>query len=154
VLDLFDEFARIVDELETRRIDYAVCGGLAMAIWAFPRATVDIDLLIHPDALAAVEEAIASLGYTFEARPMSFASGAVAIRRRTKIDRASGDTLTVDLLLVTPAIANVWETRVRVAWNRGEINVVSPEGLIAMKSMRNSGTDQDDIAKLRGERED
>ena len=63
MLDLVEELVALIDALESRRIDYAVCGGLAMAIWGLPRATVDIDLLIEPESLAAVEEVAASIGY-------------------------------------------------------------------------------------------
>jgi hypothetical protein len=38
-----------------------------------------------------------------------------------------------------------------VTWAFGNISVVSPEGLIALKLLRGSGRDQDDIKQLRGE---
>jgi hypothetical protein len=41
----------------------------------------------------------------------------------------------------------------RWPWELGNITVVSPEGLIALKSLRGSGRDQDDIKQLRGEAE-
>jgi hypothetical protein len=44
VFDLYEEFKAIVSALEEHRIDYAVCGGLALAVHGLPRATVDIDL--------------------------------------------------------------------------------------------------------------
>jgi hypothetical protein len=58
------------------------------------------------------------------------------------------DFLTLDLLLVTPALREVWASRSTVSWEGGELPVVSREGLIAMKRLRNSGQDQDDIASL------
>jgi len=36
-----------------------------------------------------------------------------------------------------------------VEWEGGILSVVSPEGLIALKSFRSSGQDQDDIKYLR-----
>ena len=47
MFDLYEEFKAIVAALGEQGIDYAVCGGLAMAVWGAPRATVDIDLLPH-----------------------------------------------------------------------------------------------------------
>ncbi|XOF34874.1 MAG: hypothetical protein ACL93V_06190 [Candidatus Electrothrix sp. YB6] len=41
-MDLFEEFAQLVNELNREKVDYALCGGLAMAVYAFPRATLDI----------------------------------------------------------------------------------------------------------------
>ena len=44
-MDLYDEFSKLTKEFEKEKIEYALCGGLAMAIYAFPRATVDIEKL-------------------------------------------------------------------------------------------------------------
>lgn len=148
MLDLFEELVTLINALESRRIDYAICGGLAMAIWGLPRATVDIDLLIPPSSLAAVEEVAGSLGYTFKAHPMRFSDGAIVIHRVTKIDPAGGDVLMLDLLLVTPAVADAWENRTRMEWEQGTMSVVSRDGLIKLKSFRSSGTDLDDIKRL------
>ena len=56
----------------------------------------------------------------------------------------------MDLLIVTPEISQAWETRTKVEWEGGILSVVSPEGLILLKSFRRSGQDQDDIQYLRG----
>jgi hypothetical protein len=151
VLDLYEELVALIDALESKRIDYGVCGGLAMAIWGLPRATVDIDLLIERESLAAVEEVAALLGYTFKANPMTFSDGAIVIHRVTKIDPDGGDVLMLDLLLVTPAVADAWQNRTRVEWDQGLMSVVSREGLAKLKSFRASGTDLDDIERLKGD---
>jgi Nucleotidyl transferase AbiEii toxin, Type IV TA system len=148
VLDLYEELVALIGALEDRGIEYALCGGLALAVWGLPRATVDIDLFIQPDAVDAVEAVAESLGYHFKARPMTFSSGAIVIRRVTKLDPIGGDPLMLDMLLVTPATRDVWESRERVAWERGTISVVSRSGLVKLKSFRGSGTDLDDIRKL------
>ena len=151
MLDILEELVALIDALESSGVEYALCGGLAMAVWGSPRSTVDIDLLIQPAALSSVEEIAARLGYRFKANPMSFSSGAIVIHRVTKIDPQGGDTLMLDLLLVTPPVEEAWATRTRVEWDRGTISVVSREGLIHLKSFRRSGTDLDDIRKLRGD---
>ena len=50
MIDLAEEFEAVISALAEHGIEYAVCGGLAMAIHGFPRATVDIDLLIPAEA--------------------------------------------------------------------------------------------------------
>lgn len=55
------------------------------------------------------------------------------------------------MLLVTPALEEAWSTRQTMTWDFGNITVISPEGMIALKSLRGSGRDQDDIKQLRGE---
>lgn len=148
MLDLYEELAAIVAALENRQIPYALCGGLALAVWGLPRATVDIDLLIEPSAVDDVEAVAESLGYKFRARPMTFSDGAITIRRITKVDPAGDDPLMLDMLLVTPATRDVWESREQVAWERGSIWVVSRSGLVKLKMFRRSGTDLDDISRL------
>jgi hypothetical protein len=136
MLDLCDEFAALIGALEAAGAEYAVCGGLAMAIHGLPRATVGVDLVVPPSAAQRVLACARGLGYTIPAEPMSFAGGAVEIRRVTKIDAASGDLLGLDLLLVTPAIARVWRERTRVRWERGELWVVSRQGLTSLNGCR------------------
>src|SRR5947209_8126224 len=109
MLDLTAEFEAVIIALTQRGIEYAVCGGFAMAIHGYPRATVDIDLLIRPEDEARVYEAVEPLGYTFHAKPMHFDKGAMEIRRVSKADPAH--TLSLDLLLVTAASERVWAER-------------------------------------------
>jgi hypothetical protein len=149
VLDLFEELASVLAALDDFSVDYALCGGLAMAVWGVPRATIDIDLLIQPKLLDRALDAVRPLGYVIRARPMDFADGAISIRRVSKVDAASGDTLMLDLMLVTSAIEDVWAGREALRWERGTITVVSKEGLVKLKTFRSSGRDLDDIALLR-----
>ncbi|HEX9986553.1 MAG TPA: hypothetical protein VGF69_25065 [Thermoanaerobaculia bacterium] len=151
MIDLFEELATLVAELDSAGVEYALCGGLAMAIWDLPRATVDIDLLIRRESVPAIEAIGERHGYIFKAGPMRFSEGAIEIHRISKADRETGDMLMLDLLLVTPQVEDVWETRERVAWEGGSLVVVSRDGLIKLKSYRSSGRDLDDIRRLRGE---
>ena len=52
------------------------------------------------------------------------------------------------MLLVTLATEEAWKSRTQFDWHDQIIKVVSREGLIALKSLRNSGQDQDDIRNL------
>lgn len=149
MLDLYEEFKAIVSTLTERRVDYAVCGGIAMAVYNLPRATVDIDLLIRPDDKDAAKEAVRELGYTIEANPMTFAKGAIEIRRFSKLDPDAGDVLMIDFLLVTPQIADIWKSRAEIEWEEGRLCVVSREALISLKSLRGSSQDIADIERLR-----
>ena len=78
-----------------------------------------------------------------------FKDVAIQIYRLTEIHPESPDPLVLDMLLVTPELDHIWETREEVSWARGELPVVSPQGLIELKSLRGSGQDQDDIKHLR-----
>ena len=148
-MDLLEELKKLTAKFDQGGIDYALCGGLALAIYARPRATLDIDILIEFETLSQAEDAAHDLGFTLRALPMEFQSGKVKIHRLSKIDKDTGETLGLDLLIVTPAIRNAWESRYTVKWDEGPLKVVSPEGLILLKSLRGSGQDEDDIEYLR-----
>ena len=135
MLDLAAEFEAVISALAEHAIEYAVCGGLAMAIHGYPRATVDIDLLIRPQDENRVYAAVEPLGYTFRAKPMHFAKGAMEIRRVSKIDPA-GDTLMLDLLLVTPSYEDVWMGREIVESDFGSIGALKAEMSRAAVTLR------------------
>lgn len=50
-LDLYTELRRIVQALNEADVHYAVVGAMAVSLYAKPRATQDIDLLIPCDFL-------------------------------------------------------------------------------------------------------
>ena len=150
MLDLEAELDAVINALERAGLEYAICGGLAMAIHGMPRATIDINLLIRPEAEERIYAAVEPLGFRFKAKPMHFAGGAMEIRRVTKID-ADGETLMLDLLLVTQASEEVWHAREAVEWRHHTMWVVSRKGLIALKSSRSSAQDRADIERLETE---
>ena len=147
-MELFEEFSQLVSEFRKENIEYALCGGLAMAVYAFPRATLDIDILIEPQTLKKAKTIAKELGFTFDAGLMKFSGGAIQIYRLSKVSTESSDVLVLDMLLLTPEIKKVWETRQILIWDQGDLPVVSPKGLIKLKSLRLSGQDQDDIKNL------
>lgn len=149
-MDLIFELAQLTKALDEAGLDYALCGGLALAVYARPRATLDIDLMVEPAMLDRIKQTVEPLGFTITAQPMRFQDGAVQIQRITKLDLASSEHLALDLLLVTPETQEPWDSRIAVEWEGGVLKVLSPKGLIALKSLRNSGKDQDDIDYLSG----
>ena len=147
-MDILDEFTELVSRLESEGVEYATCGGLALAVHGFVRATKDIDLLILADDLQKCFVIAQTAGYDIEGLPLDFDGGAFQIRRLSKIDRETKSLITIDFILVTDAIRDVWEDREHVTWGSGEAWVVSRKGLIKMKT--NAGRDQDlvDIRRL------
>ncbi len=146
---LLEEFVNLTETLNQAKIDYAICGGWAMAIHGLPRATVDIDLLILTGDLKRVWKMAQNLGYDVEGLPLHFDDGAIEIRRISKIDKETKRLFTIDFLLVTEALKEAWENRELIEWEDGRTWTVSREGLILLKTI--SGREQDllDIKKLR-----
>ncbi|HEV7798630.1 MAG TPA: hypothetical protein VGO73_10765 [Pyrinomonadaceae bacterium] len=110
MMDLVDELRKLVERLDEQKIGYALCGGMAMGVYGLARATLDIDLLILSDSLDEVLSIARGLGYNVPGKDMSFAKA--EIRRVSKIDPADGELLPLDLLLVTPDVIEVWESRI------------------------------------------
>jgi hypothetical protein len=148
MFDLYLEFRRLIAALDEGQIDYAVCGGLAMAVYNRPRATVDIDVLILSESLEPVMGIATKLSYQIRGLDKTFSNGAIEIRRISKIDPDSGHVLSLDLLLVTPAIQRIWNSRVEADWEDGTLSIVSRGGLIELKRLRASPQDIADIAAL------
>ncbi len=151
---LLAEFAAVTNALNEAEIDYAVCGGWAMTIHGFVRATIDIDLMILTEDLDRVWMLAKSLGYDVEGLPLSFNDGAVEIRRISKLEDQNANLITLDLLLVTDALTEIWQGRQQLAWELGIIPTVSREGLIQLKTMAGRPQDLVDIERLSEERDD
>ena len=147
---LLQELAEIISVLNDNQIEYAVCGGLALTIHGFPRATFDIDVLIKSDSLQKAYALAAEKGYDIKGLDMSFKERAVEIRRVSKIDD-DGEVLSLDLLLVTPQVDDVWETREKLFWENRDLWIVSREGLIKMKQLAGRAKDLIDIDRLQNE---
>lgn len=154
MFDLYDEFRKLIAALDEHQIEYALCGGLAMAVYDHARATVDIDLLILSESLDLVIATATELGYDIRGLEMTFSKGAIEIRRISKIDPISGQVLSLDLLLVTPAIQGIWTSRVEADWEDGTLSVVSRAGLIELKGLRGSPQDVADIVALQEDIDD
>ncbi len=146
---LLEEFVDFTETLNRENIDYAICGGWAMAIHGLPRATIDIDLLVLSENLDEVWNVAQNLGYDVEGLPLHFHDGIIEIRRISKIDKESKRLFTLDFLLVTEPLEEVWKNRELIEWEDGKTWTVSREGLIRLKTI--SGREQDllDIKKLR-----
>ena len=62
-MNLADEFTALIVGLQAAHIDFAVCGGWAMALHGFPRLTRDIDFLVQPDDLLRILDIAKKCGY-------------------------------------------------------------------------------------------
>lgn len=146
--DIFEEFQKLIAKINQEQIKYAVCGGWAVAIHGVPRATVDIDLLVLSENLSKVWKIAEDLGYDVEGLPLSFDDGIIEIRRISKIDRETKTLITIDFLLVTEGLKEVWETREEIDFENDKVWTVSREGLIYMKKLSGRHKDLGDIESL------
>lgn len=146
-MTLYDELRCALAALDQAGVDYALVGGLAVAVWGVPRATKDIDLLILPESLARAMAAVRTCGFTLEALPMEFKDG-TTLHRVNKVDR-DGNLMTVDFMLVDRTLAPAWESRTRLPFGGEHVVVISREALISMKALAARPQDIADIQNLK-----
>ena len=111
---------------------------------------MDIDVLIQPESLEKAYKIAAENEYDIRGMDISFKERAVEIRRVSKID-SNGEVLSLDLLMVTPQVEDVWKTREKIDFLGKKLSVVSKTGLIKMKSLAGRPQDLADIARLKNE---
>jgi len=146
----FQELTQLVAALEEHNIEYAVCGGLALTIHGFPRATFDIDVLIREESLEKAFELAEKQGFDIHGLDISFKERAVEIRRVSKIDE-DGEVMPLDFLLVTPFVEDVWKTKEELLWEGKTLSIVSRAGLIKMKQLAGRPKDLIDIERMQNE---
>lgn len=121
---LIQELSELTLAFEKHSTEYAVCDGLAMATHGFARATLDIDLLIRPESLETAYEIGAAHGYDIRGLDTSFKERDIEIHRISKVDD-DGEILSLDLLLVTPQVEDVWSGKEKIDFRGHELAVVS-----------------------------
>lgn len=148
-MDLQEELFRIVDTLDTEGIDYALCGGLAVIVHGHPRLTRDIDMLILPEDLDRIRDAVRPLGFSMESGILPFDQGQPTERRVFRVTKAEGhDHLTLDLVLVGSFLDEVWRRREKYKVQGRDLCVVSRDGLATMKRAAGRPQDLEDLRQL------
>src|SRR4051812_38713534 len=145
-LGLREELDGLIASLEDAKLEYALAGGLAVAVWGAPRATKDIDLLVPPEQFDAIRAVAKERGFLLEAGPITFRDG-MELRRLTKHE--GPDLLTLDLILVNSTVEEAWRSRRRVPTLRGTLWVVDRQALIEMKLRAGRPQDIFDVERLR-----
>jgi hypothetical protein len=148
-MKLKDELLKIAGCFEQNQIDYALCGGLALSVHGHPRFTRDIDLLIREEDLGRARTSLSRIGYDLEAGMFRFHIGTSQETRLFRVSHSDGTQLvTLDLLLVTPVLEEVWLDREAIDLDGKFLRLVSRAGLIKMKQIAGRPQDLADIEAL------
>jgi len=145
-IDLIGELGRLLRSLESRGVEYALCGGFAVAVHGFLRATTDIDLVILEETLPVAKECLKECGFVFDNGFIPFPSKGVRFYRMAKI--VDQEVLMVDILF-TQADSELWTTREKLEWREGVVWVLSKKSLIWMKEGTGRPKDEMDVLELR-----
>ena len=147
---LIGELKPLVKTFNEYGVEFALCGGLAVAVHGFVRATQDIDFLIREESLESALRAAADVGFDIRGHDISFKDRVLEIRRVSKI--VDLEVVSLDLLLVTAEFEDVWETRESREFYGEVLDVVSKSGLLKMKRHAGRGQDLVDIERLENDR--
>ncbi len=148
-MKLRTELLQITQCLDEARIDYALCGGLAVAAHGYPRLTKDIDILIQEENVDSSHKALATIEYDLASGLIPFDIGTDKERRLYRVSKAEGrELVTLDLLVVTPVFQEIWITRESLEVDSRPIKIVSRDGLIKMKRIAGRLQDLADIEAL------
>ena len=140
------EIIRVFDD---NQIDYALCGGLAVAIHGHIRFTQDIDLIILPEDLEKAKDVLKITGYNLPSGIIPFKQKDGTSREILRLSKAMGkDLYTLDLMLCTGSLEDIWKDREVIETENQEFKVVSKSGLITMKREAGRNKDLLDIEEL------
>lgn len=148
-MNLRTELLQITQCLDEAGIDYALCGGLAVAAHGYPRLTKEIDILIQEEDVDSSQKALAAIEYDLASGLIPFDTGTDKERRLYRVSKAEGrELVTLDLLVVTPVFQEIWITRESLEVDSRTIKIVSRDGLIKMKRIAGRLQDLADIEAL------
>lgn len=141
---LESELRELVRHFNREKVDYALCGGLAVAIHGYPRFTKDIDFLIPAESLERARAVAAMAGYLDESGRIPFSDSDVYRIIKTE----GNDFRILDLLVPKRLDTLAWQQRQWFDWNGLPICTVSVEGLVEMKRAAGRDLDLIDIKRL------
>lgn len=139
---LYQHLITVSNFFETHGVPSMVIGGIAVGIWAAPRATIDLDFLIGADETglpSLVNAAKQAKFVIFDDRPMKFKRITLF---RMLLQPEHGDFLTIDCMLSDEEYKRQALTRaMTLPWEGHAIRVAAAEDLILLKLL--SARDQD-----------
>ena len=151
-MNVFDEFTEIIKHIEQEKIRYAIVGGVAMAFYAEPRFTQDIDMLLEPNDFEKVRRILKQNGYIESAEPWTFKSTPLTLRRFLKA--VGSDHMIIDILVAgNKKHLEIIKNALIAQGEHGITHVAEKSDIIWLKRQRNSLQDQADIERLEDEKD-
>ena len=152
-MNVFEEFKRLVIELEKQKVRYALVGGVAMAFYTEPRFTRDIDLLVDSEDFEKAKSTLEKDGYFESASPWTFRKVAIELHRFLKVVNEQ-DEMMIDVLVAKDEVVRrIIQNAVEAESEEGRVMVANKSDLIWLKRTRDSKQDLADIEKLENDKD-
>jgi hypothetical protein len=152
-MNVFEEFKQLVAELQKQAVRYALIGGVAMAFYAEPRFTRDIDILVDPEDFVKTKAILEKEGYFESASPWTFPEMAIELHRFLKVADKE-DEMLIDILVArSEKVRMIISNAVEAESEEGRVMLANKRDLIWLKRTRNSKQDQADLEKLEDDKD-
>ena len=150
-MNVFEEFRQLVMELEKHEVRYALVGGVAMAFYAEPRFTRDIDILVDFEDYQKAKTVLEKDGYFESAAPWTFRNVAIELHRFLKV--TPEDEMMIDILVAKDEnVRRIIQDAVQAESEEGKVRLANKKDLVWLKRSRGSKQDQADIETLEDEK--
>lgn len=145
----YPDFEELLDEFNAESVKYLVGGAHAVAFYARPRATKDLDVFLQPTQ-ANARRAVRALGQFFGGKPPRFVTVDSLLDPNTIIQLGVAP-VRVDLLshLATISFSEAWTRRVDANFGRVPCHFLGMNDLIAEKEHFARPQDLADLVSLR-----
>ena len=152
-MNVFEEFKRLVLQLENQAVRYALVGGVAMAFYTEPRFTRDIDLLVDSEDFEKTKGILEKDGYFESASPWTFPNVTIELHRFLKVVNEEDEMLIDILVAENEEVKRIIRNAEEAESEEGKVMLASKRDLIWLKRTRDSKRDQADIEKLEDEKD-
>lgn len=152
-MNVFEEFKRLVVELEKQSVRYVLVGGVAMAFYSEPRFTRDIDLLVDSEDFEKTKGILEKNGYFESASPWTFPNVAIELHRFLKVGQEEDEMLIDILVAKNEELKRIIRNAVVAESEAGRMMLANKRDLIWLKRARDSKQDQADIEKLEDDKD-
>lgn len=131
--------------LEALDVRYAIVGGLAVSVWAMPRATRDVDLYADLDHAQRPQVQKELEAHGFEVPAMTEELEQFGVFR----SRSRNDGIFLDIFsAVGPLGQAILDRRRRITLEGRDVWLISPEDLILLKAFSERERDFEDLVTL------
>jgi len=141
------DFEELFALFNKHNVRYCIIGSYAVAFYAKPRYTKDIDILIESSAENSIRVVRALRAFGFESLPLTERD----FRTKKKIIQLGYEPLRIDLLTSVEGFTfpRVWKNRRRGIYGQVKVNFIGLEDLVSLKRRSRRLQDKIDLEMLK-----
>jgi hypothetical protein len=140
------DYEEFLESLNRRKVKYCIIGSYALAFYAKPRYTKDIDILIESSRENAQKMLKALMDFGFGSLDL----GVEDFAQEDAIIQLGYEPVRIDILTSIKGLdfTEVWRNRVKGLYGNQTVNYIDSDNLIKSKKLSNRTQDKADIELL------